>query len=213
MSDSPSLPPRTGQILVLCAPSGTGKSTLVKRLLEEFSNFAFSVSYTTRAPRGREQDGVDYHFVDREQFIALRDQGFFAEWAEVHSNFYGTPEEPVRKMLTQGRDVLFDIDFQGADQLRGSFPEGLFVFLLPPSRDALVKRLTARGTDSEGTVARRLANARKELDQAERFGFLIVNDDLEQAYDELRSVYVAGKTRPGCRPGLAGAVARHLGRT
>jgi guanylate kinase len=193
---------RLGQILVLCAPSGTGKSTLCTRLLAEFPGLTFSVSCTTRAPRGGERDGVDYHFKTREEFITLRDQGFFAEWAEVHGNFYGTPAGAVRDMLAAGRDVLFDIDVQGAAQLRRTFPDGLYVLLLPPSREELDRRLRGRGTDSEETIARRMANAVKEMGRADEFAHWIVNRDLEQAYGELRAVFLAGTTRPACRPDL-----------
>ena len=193
---------RLGQILVLCAPSGTGKSTLCTRLLAEFPGLTFSVSCTTRAPRGGERDGVDYHFKTREEFIGLRDQGFFAEWAEVHGNFYGTPAGAVRDLLAAGRDVLFDIDVQGAAQLRRTFPDGLYVLLLPPSREELDRRLRGRGTDSEEIIARRMANAVKEMDRADEFAHWIVNSDLEQAYAELRAVFLAGTTRPACRPDL-----------
>ncbi len=193
---------RLGQILVLCAPSGTGKSTLCKRLLAEFPGLTFSVSCTTRAPRGEEQDGVHYHFKTREEFIRLRDAGFFAEWAEVHGNFYGTPAGAVRDLLAVGRDVLFDIDVQGAAQLRRTFPDGLYVLLLPPSREELDRRLRGRGTDSEETIARRMANAVKEMGRADEFAHWIVNGDLERAYAELRAVFLAGTTRPACRPEL-----------
>lgn len=198
---------RRGLALVLCAPSGAGKSTLVKRLLEEFPDFSFSVSHTTRSPRTGEEDGRDYRFLDRARFEVLRDEGHYAEWAEVHGNLYGTPVEPVRMEMEKGRDMLFDIDVQGAAQLRESLPEGVYVFILPPSRLELERRLRGRGKDSEVVVAKRLANAREELGQAEGFDHLVVNDDLDRAYDELRAVYLAGRTRPANRPGLVEEVA------
>ncbi|ABB39515.1 guanylate kinase [Oleidesulfovibrio alaskensis G20] len=194
--------PRSGIVLVLCAPSGTGKTTLTRRLLEEFPRFAFSVSYTTRQPRAGEEHGREYNFVDEETFIRLRDEGFFAEWAEVHGNFYGTPLEDTRQLLARGRDVLFDIDVQGAAQLRGSLKQGCYVFILPPSGAELERRLRARGTDPEDTIRRRLANARRELQQAHWFNAWIVNDNLEQAYDELRAAYLAATLSPTCRPEL-----------
>ena len=193
---------RQGLILVLCAPSGTGKSTLVKKLLDEFPRFNFSVSCTTRAPRGQEQDGVDYHFLTKEAFLEMKDQGKFAEWAEVHGNYYGTPRGPVQDLLNQGKDVLFDIDVQGAKQLRHSFPEGLFIFLLPPGKAELERRLRGRGTDAEEAIVRRLAAAESELIEAHEFDYWIVNDQLDLAYDDLRSVFLAGRTKPAFRPFL-----------
>ncbi len=194
---------RKGLCLVLSAPSGAGKSTLVARLRAEFPGFAYSISCTTRSPRAGEEDGVHYHFLTRETFISRRDAGYFAEWAEVHGNFYGTPKAPVEAMLAKGQDVLFDIDVQGALQLKAGFPQALYVFILPPSREVLERRLRGRGTDSEEVVTRRMQNALGELRQAEHFDYHIVNDDLEEAADELRAVYVAGRARAICRPGLA----------
>jgi guanylate kinase len=197
---------RLGLCLVLSAPSGAGKSTLVERLRAEFPHFAYSVSCTTRAPRSGERDGVDYHFLTREEFLSRREAGFFAEWAEVHGNLYGTPRAPVEEHLANGRDVLFDIDVQGALQVKSVFPQGLFVFIQPPSRQELERRLRGRGTDSDEAIARRLGNALGELRQAARFDYLIVNDDLGTAVDELRAIYVAGRTRIANRPGLLDAL-------
>lgn len=197
---------RLGQVLVVCAPSGTGKSTLIAMLREEFPDFGFSVSYTTRAPRGEEQDGCEYNFVTREQFVAMRSRGAFCEWAEVHGNFYGTATRPVEEMLDAGRDVLFDIDVQGAKQLKKTFYKGTFVFLLPPSREELVRRLEGRGTDSAESIAKRLSNAAGELSQAKWFDSWVVNDDLGEAYQELRAVYLAGKCKPSLRPGILGNI-------
>lgn len=193
---------RLGQVLVVCAPSGTGKSTLISMLREEFPDFGFSISYTTRAPRGAEQDGREYHFISRETFVAMRSRGAFCEWAEVHGNFYGTATKPVEEMLDAGQDVLFDIDVQGAKQLKKTFYKGTFVFLLPPSREELVRRLKGRGTDSEESIAKRLANASGELAQAEWFNYWVVNDDLDEAYAELKAVYLAGRCKPPLRPGI-----------
>ena len=193
---------RLGLCLVISAPSGAGKSTLVSRLREEFPDFAYSVSCTTRGPRVGEQDGVHYHFLTREEFKSRREAGYFAEWAEVHGNLYGTPKAPVQTQLAQGRDVLFDIDVQGALQVKEVFPQGLFVFILPPSRQELERRLVGRGTDAADVIARRLDNALGEMRQAWHFDFLIVNDDLDVAADELRAVYVAGRARSQNRPGL-----------
>lgn len=193
---------RTGIVLVLCAPSGTGKTTLTKRLLSEFPRFQFSISYTTRQPREGEVNGRDYHFVTEEEFTARQQAGFFAEWAEVHGNYYGTPKEETLRKLADGHDIIFDIDVQGAGQLHGSLKQGCYVFILPPSRAELEERLRGRGTDSEATIAKRLANAEKEMQQAHWFNAWIVNDDLDRAYDELRSAYLAATLSPGCHPGL-----------
>ena len=197
---------RLGLCLVISAPSGAGKSTLVERLRAEFPHFAYSISCTTRAPRGEEKNGVDYHFLTREEFLTRRDAGYFAEWAEVHGNLYGTPKGPVEEHLQSGRDVLFDIDVQGALQVKSVFPQGLFVFIQPPSRQELERRLRGRGTDSDEAIAKRLGNALGELKQSGKFDYLIVNDDLDAAADELRALDVAGRTRPVNRPGLLEAL-------
>ncbi|MBI9078627.1 MAG: guanylate kinase [Pseudodesulfovibrio sp.] len=193
---------RLGQVLVVCAPSGTGKSTLIEMLRREFPNFAFSVSFTTRAPRGEEKDGREYNFVSRDKFVAMRSRGDFCEWAEVHGNFYGTATKPVERMLDAGKDVLFDIDVQGARQLKKTFYKGTFVFVLPPSREELVRRLRGRGMDSNESILCRLGNALGEMEQATNFDYWIINDDLEMAYQELRAVYLAGRCKPSLRSGI-----------
>jgi guanylate kinase len=193
---------RLGLLLVISAPSGTGKSTLIRKLCANFPRLVFSVSYTTRAPRPGEVHGKDYHFLSQAEFVELSKQNILAEWAEVHGHFYGTPRPAVLDMLAQGRDVLFDIDIQGARQLRQAFPLGAFVFLLPPSRQALEARLRGRGTEDRETLARRLGNARREIEQADFFEFQIVNDDLEQAYQELQAIYLAEGLRTSYNPTL-----------
>lgn len=193
---------RQGILLVISAPSGTGKSTLINRLRAEFPRLAFSVSYTTRAPRPGEQNGREYHFVDMKAFTRLRETHELAEWAEVHGNFYGTSRPAVQAMLDQGRDVLFDIDVQGARQLRQAFDQGAFIFLFPPSMRVLEQRLRGRGTESEESLAKRLTNARKELEQAEFFDYWVVNDDLDLAYRNLYGVYQAEGLRKSCNTGL-----------
>ncbi|NLW81548.1 MAG: guanylate kinase [Desulfovibrionales bacterium] len=186
----------TGLMLVISAPSGTGKSTLIRRLSREFQGFAFSVSCTTRAPRAGEVHGREYHFLTRDDFLARQESGFFAEWAEVHGHFYGTPRQATEDLLAQGRDVIFDIDVQGARQLKASIGHGCFIFVFPPSREVLEQRLTGRGTDSQETIARRLAGAKHEICDSHWFDHWIVNDNLSVAYDQLRAIYVAEKTRP-----------------
>lgn len=193
---------RTGLALIVSAPSGAGKSTLIGRLRAEFPGVGYSISCTTRPPRGAEQDGADYHFIGVELFRQRIEEGYFAEWAEVHGNYYGTPKQQVLDDLAAGRDVLFDIDVQGARQLRENLNLGVTVFILPPSRAELLKRLTGRGTDTQEVIARRLANASREISQAGWFQHLIVNDSLDVAYDELRAVYLAARLNPALRPDL-----------
>ncbi len=195
-------PQRSGIALVICAPSGTGKTTLTKRLIDEFPRFAFSVSCTTRQPRPGETHGRDYEFLAVEEFLRRRDAGFFAEWAEVHGNYYGTPLESTRELLAGGRDVLFDIDVQGAAQLRRTIPGARLIFILPPSKQELERRLRSRGTENEESFNKRLSMAERELAQAHWFNLWIVNDDLEQAWQELRAAYLAATLSPVCRPGF-----------
>ncbi|MDR0338692.1 MAG: guanylate kinase [Desulfovibrio sp.] len=197
---------RSGIALVICAPSGTGKTTLTKRLLEEFPRFAFSVSCTTRPPRANEVHGRDYEFLDRDEFKRRRDADFFAEWAEVHGNYYGTPLESTRDLLSEGRDLLFDIDVQGASQLRRTVPGARLIFILPPSREELERRLRQRGTESEESLARRLSAAVRELAQAHWFNSWIINDDLDTAWQELRALYIAATLSPVRRPGFLNAL-------
>ncbi len=189
---------RSGVVLVLCAPSGTGKTTLTKRLLEDFPHFAFSISCTTRQARAGEIDGRDYHFITVEEFCRRRDAGFFAEWAEVHGNYYGTPLAATQSMIAEGKDLLFDIDVQGARQLRDTMPQATFVFILPPSRDELEKRLRSRGADDEATILRRLHNAGQELRSATFFDAFIMNDDVDTAYASLKATYMAATLSPHC---------------
>ncbi len=196
---------RRGLPLVVCAPSGAGKTTLISRLTGEFP-LKFSVSCTTRAPRGTERDGVEYFFLSREDFLDRRARGAFAEWAEVHGHFYGTPLDPVRETLAEGRDMIFDIDVQGAAQLSLTLPEARLVFILPPSLKTLEDRLRGRGTDSVESIRLRLAAARREILESHWFHAVIVNDSLDKAYDELRAFYVASRLHPSLRPELAGKI-------
>jgi len=193
---------RKGVVLVACAPSGAGKTTLLSRLRAEFPGLRYSVSCTTRTPRPGERDGMDYHFLDRDEFLSRREAGYFAEWAEVHGNLYGTPLQAVLDNLDAGHDVLFDIDVQGAAQLRQNLGLGLYVFILPPSLAVLEARLRGRASDADEAVIRRLKNAPGEIARAAEFDCWVVNDDLDLAYDQFRAAYLAETLKPACRPGL-----------
>ena len=185
-------PVRKGMTLVISGPSGSGKSTLYHAVAPLAGNIEFSVSCTTRAPREGERDGVDYYFIGREEFESRVNRGDFAEHAEVHGNFYGTLKSELSGRTERGADVVLDIDVQGADQLRrlaqvdDSFRRTLeFVFIAPPSYAELERRLKARGTESSETLARRLANAKREMLCADRYDYLIVNDNREEAAGQL----------------------------
>ena len=183
-----------GLLLVVSSPSGAGKTTLCHRLIEEFPDVVFSVSYTTREKRRGEEEGVDYHFTDEATFEKMIANGDFAEWAEVHGHRYGTTVAAVREALEGGRHVLFDIDYQGGRQLKAKFEkEAVLVFVLPPSLDELERRLRKRATDAPEVIDRRLRKAREELKQYGLYQFLIVNDDLPRAYDRLRAIYLAAQ--------------------
>ncbi len=185
-----------GRLFIFSAPSGAGKTTLLKRVMAELDNLAFSVSHTTRAPRAGEVDGVDYHFVSQERFAAMRDQGAFLEWAEVHGNFYGTSREAVLAQLAQGVDVILDIDVQGAAIVRASqLIDGAFVFISPPSLAELERRLRGRKTDSDETIGLRLRNAAKEMRAAVEYDYLLLNDQLEEAVTVLKAVVLAERSR------------------
>ena len=182
---------RSGLCLVVCAPSGGGKTTLLRKLRAEFPNLQFSVSCTPRAPRPGEVHGQDYYFLSEAEFMARRDAGDFAEWAEVHGRLYGTPLSWVKDELAAGYDLLFDIDVQGAAQLKAHLAkESVFVFIVPPSLADLEARLRGRGTDDEATIARRISNAAREIAEAPWFDFILENKDLDKAYDLLRAIYL-----------------------
>ena len=177
--------------VVLSAPSGAGKTTIAKALVEGRDDVVFSVSTTTRPARDHEVDGVDYHFLSEPKFRAMIEADEFVEWAEVHGHLYGTSRKTLRKALDDGLFLILDIDVQGAMQMRKHVQDAVLVFVLPPSADALVERLTERGTEGEDTVSRRIKNARDELDQASQFDYVVVNENLEQAIDEVRGIVLA----------------------
>lgn len=187
---------RRGVMLVVSSPSGAGKTTLSRRLLEDDANIALSVSVTTRPPRPGEVDGRDYHFVDAPKFNALKDGEDLLEWAEVFGNCYGTPRMQVENALSSGRDVLFDIDWQGAQQLAQRMPQDLIrVFILPPSAQALLDRLTTRNQDSADVVAGRMAKASDEISHWMEYDYVIVNEVVEDSLTTLKSILAAGRAK------------------
>lgn len=184
-----------GTLYIVAAPSGAGKSSLVNALLAQEPGIRLSISTTTRSPRPGESEGSHYHFTDRESFQAQVAAEAFLEHAEVHGNCYGTSRAAVEPVLGRGEDVLLEIDWQGARQVRARMPGCLSVFILPPSRDELERRLRNRGQDSEEVIARRLAAAREEMSHFHEFDYVIVNDDFEQALLELRSIFTSQRLR------------------
>lgn len=177
-----------GTLFIISAPSGAGKTSLVKALLEKTSDITVSISHTTRPVRAGEVDGVDYHFVDEAEFTRIRVAGGFLEYAQVFDNFYGTAQAAVTSQLASGQDVILEIDWQGAQQVRNLFPQAVGIFILPPSRETLRDRLTNRAQDDTATIERRMGDAVTEMSHYEEFDYLIVNDDFEQALNELSMV-------------------------
>jgi guanylate kinase len=178
----------TGQLYVISAPSGTGKTTVVRALLDRHPDLIESISYTTRDMRPGDRAGIDYHFVNIDDFKKLADEGFFAEWAEVYGNFYGTPKKPISEAVERGEKVILDIDVQGGMAIKKHFPDSLAIFLLPPSEEELVRRLRGRGTDAEGAIERRLATAKQELIFQDRYDRRVVNDNVDRAVAEIENL-------------------------
>ncbi len=184
-----------GVPMVVSAPSGGGKTTLCRRLIEQLPGVEFSVSHTTRPLRGEERDGVDYHFVSEARFEELVQQGAFLEWAQVHGHRYGTTRAEADSRLSRGIDVLFDIDIQGGRQIAEKMPQALLVFILPPDLATLEERLRRRQSDSAEQIARRLLAARSEVESAGFYTYWIINDDIERAVSDLRCILVAERLR------------------
>lgn len=194
---------RRGLMLVLSSPSGAGKTTIARRLLDEDGDLALSISHTTRPKRKGETDGKDYHFIDKEAFTRMRDQGAFLEWAVVFDNYYGTTREPVEQALRQGRDVLFDVDWQGADALRESAKDDVVsVFILPPSAQALEERLRTRAEDSEEVVSKRMRGASNEIQHWDEYDYVIVNFDIDRSVEAVRAILAAERSRRSRLTGL-----------
>ena len=201
---------RPALTVVLSAPSGAGKTTLARMLVERQDDVVFSISATTREPRPGEIDGEDYHFVDDNTFDRMIEHNKLAEWAVVHGRRYGTPRQTITDALQRGRTVVLDIDVQGARQVRKMFPGALMIFVLPPSADELARRLTGRASEEDTERRRRLGNARKELEAVSEFEYVVVNDDLEQAYGEIEAVVRAEWSRAERTPDLAERVGRMI---
>lgn len=177
-----------GNLFVVAAPSGTGKSSLVNALLELDAHLAVSVSHTTRAPRGQEQQDREYHFVDEAQFRAMVERGEFFEWAQVHGHLYGTSRVAIEDRLQSGQDIVLEIDWQGALQIKQLFPDAVLIFILPPNWQELLQRLQRRGEDGQEVIEQRMANARLEVAQARHFDFVIINALFETALFDLKTI-------------------------
>jgi len=208
---SPATTPRRGRLFVIAAPSGAGKTSLVKALMEREPSLRFSVSYTTRKRRVTEREGEDYHFVDTEQFLAMVERGEFLEYAQVFDNYYGTALATVQNSLANGDHLLLEIDWQGADQVRARLPEARSIFILPPSRRALEQRLRQRSTDSEEVIARRLRDSAADMGHWSDFDYVVVNDRFEQAVGELQEIVLnRGENLRGKRPEIVRLAAELL---
>lgn len=186
---------REGVLFVISAPSGAGKTTLCKEIIDKFPNLRHSVSYTTRTPRNGEVHGRDYFFVGQDEFSRMVEGREFAEWAEVHGNFYGTSLSTLNQCRSQGIDLILDIDCQGAQQLKGRFDGGVYIFILPPSIAELRRRLDSRSSDTEEVIERRINNAAAEIKEARWYDYIIVNDRFSEAAEQLKSVLIAEQCR------------------
>ena len=186
----------SGTLFVITAPSGAGKTSLIEAVMREDPTLKISVSYTTRTPRKGEKDGVDYHFVDRARFLEMRSRDEFLESAEVHGNYYGTSRRVIRDALERGDDLILEIDWQGAQQVRRLYPGCIGIFILPPSVDELERRMRSRAQDSEAVIRRRVENAREELAHAGEFNYAIINKDFETAKHELAEIIRKERSNP-----------------
>ena len=205
---------RRGLLLVISSPSGAGKTSLSRKLVEAEPDLTLSISVTTRLPREGELDGREYHFTSAADFDAMIAAGDFLEWAEVHEHRYGTPRAAVEALLAEGRDVLFDIDWQGAEQIREAMRDDLVgVFILPPSMDVLASRLKGRASDAADVIERRLGRAKGEIAKWDQYDYVIVNGEFDRAYAELVHIYHAERMRRVRNPGIGRVVAGLLAET
>jgi len=186
----------SGKLFVVTAPSGAGKTSLIDAVMREDPSLKISVSYTTRKPRPGEKDGVDYHFVDERSFRAMRERGEFLESAEVHGNHYGTAKKVILDAVARGDDIILEIDWQGAQQVRRLYPDCVGIFILPPSIEELERRMRARAQDSDAVIRQRVANAREELAHAGEFKYAIINKDFETAQRELAGIIRRERAKP-----------------
>lgn len=184
-----------GNLIILSGPSAVGKGTVLRALLEEYDDVCYSVSATTRKPRKGEVNGVHYFFMSQDKFKESIENNEFIEWAKVHNNYYGTPRNYVEDTLKSGKDVILEIDIQGARQVADSFSEGVFVFLAPPSMEELKSRIYKRGTETEDVIQTRMSNATKELEEIDRYDYLIINDEVENAVNKLKSIIIAERCK------------------
>jgi len=188
-----------GRIFVVSGPSGSGKSTLIREVRQKVPDLGYSVSHTSRPPRGQEKNGVEYHFVSRKNFQEMIDKGDFVEWAEVYRDLYGTSVSSLRSQITIGLDVIMDIDVQGGRNIKDHFKDAILIYVLPPSLEILEKRLRDRGTDDEKTIRTRLNKAAKEIKNCVSYDYLLFNDDLDQAVEEMKSILIAERCRKSVR--------------
>jgi guanylate kinase len=186
---------KKGLLVVISGPSGAGKGTLCKEILQNNNKIAMSVSCTTRAPRANELEGVNYYFVEKEKFQQMISEDAFLEYAEVYGNFYGTPYSGIEKKLEEGYDVILEIDIQGALKVKDRYPEGLFIFILPPSMEELKNRIKKRGSETEESFLKRFKSAFKEINYASRYNYAVINDEIDDAVRKLECIIVAEKCR------------------
>ena len=188
--------PKAGRLFVITAPSGAGKTSLIDAMVRADPSLKLSISYTTRAPRPGEKDGVDYHFVDEPAFLGMQERGEFLESAEVHGYRYGTSRKVITEALARGEDLILEIDWQGARQVRGLYPECVGIFILPPSIEELERRMRSRGQDADAVIRRRLDNARGEMEHAGEFHYAIINKDFDTARQELAAIIRKERAKP-----------------
>lgn len=184
-----------GRFFVISAPSGTGKTTILKRVLREFPEMEFSISYTTRPPRPGERDGVEYHFVSHDEFQRMLKGGVFAEWTNLLGNYYGTSKVFLEECFAQDIDVILDIDTQGAERIHKNYRNGVFIFILPPEIEELEKRLTRRGSESQEMIDLRIRNASKEIEKVDNYDYVVINDRIDGAVQRIKAIIVAEKCR------------------